>query len=255
MNKRQEWVFNYTPPTPRMDVGGKLAPLIVPGVELIVCKSCSSEITILRSKSRFKGETNRMLRSFQNFYPLQPKECSCGDLKVEVDPEGRLTIYTDHLDKVSWCTRSPQGVVVTLAHSLHEIPVLDCPPLELYSKTVYKNPKWEIQMLSHLDMHQFTPTERRIVLPSTDADRAFFLRCYTYTYKICVSEDGYTYLPSGHRVNYDPTLQGLKSYPEHLIANLHLFSTKNLRLELEGLTDPFHMANLTQQYAKQLRVP
>lgn len=255
MDKRQEWVFNYTPPVPRMDVGGKLAPLIIPGVEFIVCKFCSSGITVLRSKSRFKGDTNRMLRSFQNFYPLQPRECSCGKLKVEVDPVGRLTIYTDYLDKVSWYTRSPKGVTVTIAYSLEGIPSLECPVIEDYSKTIYKNPKWEIQMLNHLDMHQFTPKERRIVLPSTEADRTFFLRCYAYTYKICVSEEGYTYLPSGHRVNYDSTLSGLKSYPEHLIANLHLFSTKNLRLELEGLTDPFHMANLTKQYAKQLRVP
>lgn len=255
MDKRQEWVYNYTTPEPRMDRGGALAPLVIPGVEHLVCKLCGTEIPVLRTKSRFKGGTNRMLRTFSTFYEKRPTACECKALKVEVTTLGALIIYTDSPEEVRWTVRTPQGILLTLAHSLEDVPAIDSPPLEEYHKTEFKRPRWEMQMINHLDMHQFSPGERRVVLPSTDSDRAFFLRCYSFTYKICVSEDGYTYLPTGHRVPYGPDLRGLRDYPEHLIANLHLFKVHPLREELEEILDPFHMANLTQAYAKHLRVP
>lgn len=255
MDKRQEWVYDYTTPEPRMEKGGALAPLVVPGVEQILCHGCQYAIQILRTKSRFKSGTNRMLRTFSTFYEKAPETCGCGLLQVEVTTLGQLTIYTDHPELVGWTARTPLGLTITLAYNLEQVPTMDSPSVEEYGKTQYKRPKWEIQMLNHLDMHQFGPTERRVVLPATDVDRAFFLRCYSYTYKICVSEEGYTYLPSGHRIPYSPNFKGERDYPEHLIANLHLFQVHPLREELGGLLDPFHMANLTKQYSKQLRVP
>ena len=255
MDKRQEWVYNYITPEPRMDKGGHLAPLVIPGVEHLHCKRCDSEISLLRTKSRFKDRTHKMLRTFSTFYEKSPTECGCGALKIEVSSRGVLTIYTDNSHEVMWTVRSPLGLTITLAHNLDDLPSLDSPPVEEYSTRTYKRAKWEIQMVNHLDMHQFGPLERRVVLPATDSDRAFFLRCYAYTYKICVSEEQYTYLPTGHRVPYSPDLQGLRDYPEHLIANLHLFQVHPLREELEGILDPFHMASLAKPHAKKLRIP
>jgi len=258
MTKRQRWVYNYKSPVPRLgkEGAGIEPPLIVPGVEQLICLGCGTEINILRAKSRFKDDTNRMLKTFSGFYPKQPEACACDLMEIEVSLEGQLTVRSDSPELIRWQVRSPKGLVLTLARSLgNDIPTYISPPLEEYSKTVYKNPKWEIEMLDHLDMHQFKPKEREVVLPGTDADRDFFLRCYAYTYKVCVSENQSTYLPTGHRVSYNPDLKGERSYPEHLIANLHLRSLSPLRLELEGITDPFHRANLTLQYAKTLRVP
>ena len=138
MTKRQLWVYNYTAPGERMDPGGVLAPLVVPGVEYIQCLECGDELTVLRRKSRFKGEGNRMLRSFQGFYPTQLKACECDSLALEVSPEGQLTVRTDDLQKVGWKVRSPKGVELTLAHHLSDVPELECPAMDLASRLLLR---------------------------------------------------------------------------------------------------------------------
>jgi len=273
MTKRQLWVYNYKSKAPRMDVGGKLAPLVIPGLEILTCLLCNSEIHVLRDKARTKGQTHQMLRGFQGYYVKAPEVCECSALKVKVDTQGRLIVYTDHWDEVRMHTYDNQGLKLCLADTFDDVGYYTSPSLESYQKYEYKRPKWQMEMLTYLNMDQFTPRERLEVMPSTDADRQFFLRRYAYTYKVVIFEEGYVYLPSGHRkaqrgnpqcdpynTRVDPKEyldpeDNPRSYPEHLIYNLHLYSVDTLRLELEGIEDPFHMANLTLQYARPLRTP
>ena len=273
MTRRQLWVYNYTPRMPRMGLGGVLAPINIPALETFTCLKCSAEIHVLRNRARSKGQNHTLLKTFQGYHLKDPEECECGALVIEVDDLGRLMVYVDDWSLVSLHTYNSQDLKLFLAHSLYDVGYYTSPPLETFSPYQYKRAPWKMEFLRYLNMDQFTPRERLEVLPSTDADRAFFLRQYAFTYKVVVFEEGYVYLPSGRRKaqrgnpHWNPWKPRLayeeyldlgdnpRLYPEYLIYNLHLYSTKSLRLELEGLTDPFHMANLTLQHSRPLKTP
>jgi len=248
---------------------------MIPGLEFFACKQCSSEINVLRSRQRTRGNSHKLTRAFSDYYPKQKEFCECRQHAVEVDLEGRLIVYTDTPDQLSLSYYDQQGLKLTIVHDFTHPPSFDSPPLESYHPKVYENDPWEIQMKCYINMDEYKPSERPLVLPATDADRQFFLRQYAYTYKVVIFEDGYVYLPSGHRkaqrtnpytywngpIPEDEYKQYLdprdhpRSYPEHLITNLHILDVKTLRLELETIQDPFHMANLTLNRSKTLRTP